>query len=89
MSRPARLLAQRTFVMAAALGLLAASSAWSQAKPEEVPFWAVGKPKNEAGAKMGFCRIGQLSPSAYATRLSNRSQITPCSIQKECAFPSM
>ena len=52
MSRPSRSLAQRTFVMAAALALLAAFSAWSQAKPEEVPFWAVGKPKNEAGAKM-------------------------------------
>ena len=36
-----------------------------------------------------FCRIGQLSPSAYAARLSNKFPITPCSIQKECAFPSM
>lgn len=52
MSRTPRSLAQRTFVIAAALGLLAVTTAWGQAKPEEVPFWAVGKPKNEAGAKM-------------------------------------
>jgi hypothetical protein len=41
------------------------------------------------GRARWFCRIGQLSPSAYATRLSNKFPITPCSIQKECAFPSM
>lgn len=52
MIRNQRTLLQRACLAVTTLGLLAAGSAWSQAKPEEVPFWAVGKPKNEAGAKL-------------------------------------
>ena len=45
LSRVARIAAA-----AALLGL--GVNAWSQAKPEEEPFWAKGRPKGDAAAKM-------------------------------------
>jgi glucose/arabinose dehydrogenase len=40
-------------ISAATMGLLASSAAWAQAKPEEVPFWAIGRPKTDIAMKMG------------------------------------
>ncbi len=47
-----RALLQRKCLAATAIGLLATNLAWGQAKAEEEPFWAVGRPKGDATSGM-------------------------------------